>query len=84
MTTIEMHQIVTVRRTAGASRAWCPVCLQEVEMVPLAEAALLLGVSLRDTCRRVGDDSFHFVETPVRLLAALLLIRQVSAATSFL
>ena len=63
VTTIEMHQIVTVRRPVGATLAWCPVCLGEVEMVPLEEAALLVGVSLRDICRRVGADDIHVVET---------------------
>ena len=63
VTTIEMHQIVTIRRAAGAALAWCPACLKEVEMVTLGEAALLAGVSLRDICRRVGADHIHFVET---------------------
>ena len=63
VTTIEMHQIVTVRRPAGAALAWCPACLKEVEMVSLEEAAILAGVSLRDICRRVGADHIHFVET---------------------
>jgi hypothetical protein len=62
VTTIEVHQIVTIRRLAGAALAWCPACLKEVEMVPLEEAALLAGVSLRDICRRVGADRIHFVE----------------------
>jgi hypothetical protein len=63
VTTIETHQIVTVRRPAGAAHALCPACLKEVEMVSLEEAALLAGVSLRDICRRVGADHLHFVET---------------------
>ena len=63
VTTIEMRQIVTVRRRAGAALARCPACLKEVETVSLEEAALLAGVSLRDICRRVADDHLHFVET---------------------
>lgn len=62
MTTIEMHQIVIARRPAGASRAWCPACLKEVEMVSLEEAAQLADISLRDICRRVGDGDLHLVE----------------------
>ena len=62
VTTIETHQVVIVRRPAGAAHALCPACLKEVEMVSLEEAALLAGVSLRDICRRVGDDHLHFVE----------------------
>ncbi len=67
VTTIEMHQIVIVRRPGGAALgaapALCPACLSEVEMVPLEEAALLVGISLRDICRRAGDDDIHFVVT---------------------
>jgi hypothetical protein len=63
VTIIETHQIVIVRRTGGAAQAWCPACLQRVEMVPLEEAALWAGVSLRDICLRVGADDIHFVET---------------------
>lgn len=63
VTTIEMHQIVTIRRLTGATLAWCPVCVKEVEVVSLEEAALLAGVSLRDICRRVGADHLHFVDT---------------------
>lgn len=63
MTTIEMHQIVTVRRPAGAGLAWCPLCLMEVEMVSLEGAAQLADISLRDICRRVGDGDLHLVET---------------------
>ena len=61
-TTIETHQVVVVRRPAGVSLVQCPACLKEVEMVT-EEAALLAGVSLRDICRRVGDNHLHFVET---------------------
>lgn len=63
VTTIETHQIIIVRRPEGTTLTWCPACLNGVEMVPLEEAALLAGVSLRDICRRVGDNDFHFVET---------------------
>ena len=63
VTTIETHQIVIVRRHGGAALALCSACRKEVEMVPLREAALLAGVSLRDIRRRVGDDDIHFVET---------------------
>lgn len=58
-----MHQIVIVRRPAGAAPAWCPGCRKGVEMVSPEEAALLAGVSLQDIRRRVGDGDIHFVET---------------------
>ncbi|MGH9902508.1 MAG: hypothetical protein ACRD68_11935 [Pyrinomonadaceae bacterium] len=62
VTTIETHQIVAVRRPAGVALVWCPACLREAEMVPLEEAALLAGISLRDICRRVVADDIHLVE----------------------
>jgi hypothetical protein len=64
VTTIETHQIVAVRRPAGATLLPCPACLRDVEVVSLEEAAILAGVSLRDICRSVGADRLHFVETP--------------------
>jgi parallel beta-helix repeat protein len=54
VTTIEMHQIVIARRPASTGRAWCPACLNEVELASLEEAAFLTGVSLRDICRPAG------------------------------
>ena len=63
VTTIEMHQIVIVRRPASAGHAWCPVCLKEVEMVSLEVAALLAGVSRQIICRRIGADHVYLVET---------------------
>jgi hypothetical protein len=63
VTSIETHQVVVVRRRAGAAPGWCPACLKEVGMVHLEEAALLAGVSLREICRRAGADEVHLVET---------------------
>lgn len=63
VTTIEMRQIVTVRRSSGATRAWCPACLMEVEILHLEEAALMACASLRDICRRVCDGHIHLIET---------------------
>ena len=63
VTTIEMHQTITVKRPASASLGWCPVCRQEIEMVPLEAASILAGVSLRAICRQVGADHLHFIET---------------------
>ena len=48
VTTIETHQIVIVRRPAGATLAQCPACGKEVEMVPLGDASLLNKGSLGD------------------------------------
>jgi len=81
VTTIETHQVVIVRRTEGAAVAGCPACLKDVKMVPLEEAALLSGVSLRDICRRVGDGDIHFVETAAGGLVCLpSLLNEVSFA----
>ena len=63
VTTIEVHQVVIVRRPAGAALAQCPACLKVVEMVPLEVAAQLADISLRDLCRCVGAGDLHLVET---------------------
>ena len=71
VTTIETHQVVTVRVPAGASRHWCPACLKEVEMVSLEVAAQWAGVSLRDICRRVAANEIHLVATASGALICL-------------
>ena len=63
VTTIEMHEVVTVRRPVGAIFHWCPACSKEVELVPLEEAAQWAGTSLRDVCRRIAVNDIHVVET---------------------
>lgn len=63
MTTIEVHQILIVRRPEGAAPAWCPACLKEVEMLPTQEAARLAGLSMSDISQRVVADDLHFIET---------------------
>lgn len=63
VTTIETHEIVIVRRPAGAVPAWCPACGKGVEMVPPEEAVVLAGLSLPDIRRRLSDGDIHSVET---------------------
>lgn len=63
VTTIETHQVVIVRRPEGTALAWCPSCLKQVQTLSLEEAALLVGVGLRDICRRVAADHTHLIET---------------------
>lgn len=71
VTTIETHQIVIVRRPAGAVPVWCPACGKEVEMVPPEGALALAGVSLPDISRRLGDGDIHSVETADGALVCL-------------
>lgn len=68
VTTIEMHQIVTIRRLAGATLAWCPACLKEVEMVVPEKAAALMRLSVRSIYARIEAGSIHFQETADGLL----------------
>ena len=68
VTTIEMHQIVIVRRPRGAALAWCPACLEVVEMVAPEEAAALMHKSVRSIYARIETGSVHFVETADGLL----------------
>jgi hypothetical protein len=68
VTTIEMQQIVIVRRRGVAAHALCPVCLKEVEMVAPEEAAALMRLSVRSIYARIETGSVHFVETADGLL----------------
>ena len=63
VTTIEMSQIVILKRPDGAVVGWCPACLEDVELVTPEQVSLLTGVSLRDICHRVDTNDIHVVET---------------------
>ena len=76
MTTIETHQVVSFKRSAGEVVAWCPLCLREVEMVSLYQAALVAGVTLRDICQRVSDDNIHLVESASEALICVNSLRK--------
>lgn len=64
VTTIETHQIVTVRRPVGATLALCPVCLKEIEMITPEVAAALARVTVRSIYAGVEAGGVHFLETP--------------------
>jgi hypothetical protein len=68
--TLETSEVVVVRQPRSTVRCWCEACSLEVEMLPAAEAALLLGVTLRKLCRQVDLGSLHYAE----LEAGVLLI----------
>ena len=63
VTTIEMHQIVIVRRPEVVTLSRCPVCLKDVEMVSLEEASMLAGVDPLDICHRITEDDVHLAVT---------------------
>lgn len=68
VTTIEVQQIVIIRRPRAAAHALCPVCLKEVEMVGPEEAAALMRISVRSVYARIETGSVHFMETADGLL----------------
>lgn len=70
MTTIEMRQITIVKTPAGAVLAWCPACLAIVELITPRQAALLVGVGLRDICSQAAAE-IHMVETANRAFVCL-------------
>jgi hypothetical protein len=71
VTTIEMHQVVIVRRPEGVTLSRCPVCQKDVEMVSLEEASMLAGVDPLDICHRLTEDDVHFTVTEKERLVCL-------------
>ncbi|MDQ3586540.1 MAG: hypothetical protein M3407_12285 [Acidobacteriota bacterium] len=63
-TTIELHEVLMIRRTAGLSINWCAECAAEVEMLTPEEAAATAGVGARIIYRRIEAGQLHFTETP--------------------
>ncbi len=63
-TTVETHELVTLRCSMADMELHCPACGRRVRMLPPEEAAALSGVSLRTLYRRLESGELHFSETP--------------------
>ena len=50
------------------TRAWCPACGGEAQMLTPEQAAAMARVTVRAVNRRVEDGSVHFLETADGLL----------------
>jgi hypothetical protein len=62
--TVERRRILLVRRRNPSAPISCEVCTGNPQMLPLDEAARLLGMSERAIFRRVEARQVHFIETP--------------------
>src|SRR5437879_1068066 len=61
--TIETERVLSVSSPRKV-RAWCSACNNQVEMLPVDEAAMLAGVDARTIFRWVEAERIHFSETP--------------------
>jgi hypothetical protein len=78
--TIEASRLTIIGHVGGATRAWCPLCYAEVEMVSPDQSASLLRVSTRIIHRMVDEEKLHFIETPDDLL--LICLNSLSTGSS--
>ena len=60
--TVEVDEVIYMARHR-LTRAWCPACGSEVQMLTPEQAAAVAGVTVRAVNRRVEDGSVHFLET---------------------
>jgi hypothetical protein len=63
ITTLEQHEVLTVRSSGLHVRALCPRCSDRVVLITLDEAVKLSGVSSRTIHKGIEKDSIHFMET---------------------
>ena len=61
--TLEVDEVIYMARHR-LTRAWCPACGSEAQMLTPEQAAAVAGVTVRAVNRRVEDGSVHFLETP--------------------
>jgi hypothetical protein len=66
--TVETDRLLVIRRRQRFALAWCAECAAEVRLATAEEAAVMVGLSLRDLCRRVEEGRLHFRETADGLL----------------
>jgi len=62
--TIEASRLTIIGHVGGATRAWCPLCDAQVEIVSPDQAATLSRASTRVIHRMVDEEKLHFIETP--------------------
>ena len=60
--TVEVDEVIYAARH-HLTRAWCPACGSEAQMLTPEQAAAVAGVTVRAVNRRVEDGSVHFLET---------------------
>ncbi len=62
-TTVETHEVMTLRSSMAATELHCNECGRVVRMLLPEEAAALSGASLRAVFRRIEKGELHFAES---------------------
>jgi len=63
--TSETHEVLIVRSSAArATRMWCPVCAEELEMLKPDEAAVVADVNTRTIYAWIEAGRIHHAELP--------------------
>ena len=63
VTTIETHEVLTIRRRGNVIVPSCPVCVDIAAMLTPQEAAHRAGVSQRTVYRWLEEGRIHFAES---------------------
>ena len=66
--TVELEQMMIVKRREGAVCDWCPDCQRDVVMLTPDEAASLTPASTRALYRLIDVGRIHFIETQAGLI----------------
>ena len=61
--TVELSEVLVIRKPGGSVLAWCPGCVAETVMLRPEAAAVLTGLSTRTIYRGVEAGRVHFAET---------------------
>ncbi len=60
---VETDQVTVIRRAGKVTRAWCPECEAETQMITPEEAAFVAKVNTRTIYRWLEVGEIHFLET---------------------
>ncbi len=73
--TVETDRVLIIRRR-NSTRAWCPQCAREVDMISLADAGKLIGMPEQKLIASAQAEAWHFTEskekTPLVCLESVL------------
>jgi hypothetical protein len=61
--TIEFEEVIQAASQRRLTRAWCPACSSEAQMLTPDQAAEMTQATVRAVNQRVEEGSVHFLET---------------------
>ena len=70
--TVELNQVVVIKKPEGLVVLWCPACDEQVHMITPEAAAILSNVDTRTIYRRIDAGQLHFAETSDGLASSVL------------